>query len=92
MGMASGKVAQYLRCGKPVVVSDLPGMADLIRRYNCGAVIKEPSELKDALQTVFDDHETMVLNAINCFNTEFSLDRYSGPIIHEFTELLQHVS
>jgi len=46
-GLSPLKVYETLSCGVPIIVTDFPGQADLVRKYNCGLVI--PSEDSKAL-------------------------------------------
>jgi glycosyltransferase involved in cell wall biosynthesis len=40
-GLAPLKLFESMACGVPVVVTDFPGMADIVRRENCGVVIPQ---------------------------------------------------
>lgn len=46
-GLSPLKLFEALACGVPVVVSDLPGQADFVRRHQCGVVV--PPDDSDAL-------------------------------------------
>lgn len=39
MGVMPLKLFEALACGVPVIVSDIPGMAGLVRQYQCGVVV-----------------------------------------------------
>ena len=38
-GLFPLKLFETIACGAPVIVTDFPGQADLVRRYSCGLVI-----------------------------------------------------
>lgn len=56
-GLAPLKLFESLACGVPVVVSDQPGMADLVRGAGCGLVVAErdPAALACALAELAAD-------------------------------------
>lgn len=51
LGVMPLKVFESLACGVPVIVSDLPGMADLVNHYQCGIVVP-PSDAPALAQAV----------------------------------------
>lgn len=58
-GLFPLKVLEALACGVPVVVTDFPGMADLVRRGGCGVVVPEgdPGSLAEAVARLFASAE-----------------------------------
>lgn len=44
-GLSPLKMYETLACGVPIIVSDFPGQADLIRNGNCGLVIPPENEV-----------------------------------------------
>lgn len=56
-GLAPLKLFESLACGVPVVVSDAPDMAALVRRAGCGLVVPEadPRALAEAVATLAAD-------------------------------------
>lgn len=57
MGVMPLKVFETLACGVPVVASDLPGMADLIRQGDCGIVVPadDPAALATAARYLYEN-------------------------------------
>ncbi len=55
-GVMPLKVFETLACGVPVVVSDLPGMAELVRQGNCGLVVPpdDPAALANAVRYLYE--------------------------------------
>lgn len=81
---ASGKLPQYLKHSKPILVSDLPSLSKLVEQYQCGLVIKEPSdphEMKSALAQIIINYETYSSNAKACFEAEFDFGKKMEPIL-----------
>ncbi|GIW61025.1 MAG: glycosyl transferase [Patescibacteria group bacterium] len=58
-GVMPLKVFETLACGVPVIVSDLPGMSDLVRRGNCGLVVppNNPVALANAVRYLYEHPE-----------------------------------
>ncbi|BAF59287.1 MAG: glycosyltransferase family 4 protein [Pelotomaculum sp.] len=56
-GSSAIKVFSYLACGLPVVIPDIPDLADVVRRAGCG-LVAAPDRLEDlaaALKAVLDN-------------------------------------
>lgn len=58
-GVMPLKVFETLACGVPVVVSDLPGMADLVRQHHCGIVVPpgDSKQLANAVRYLLEHPE-----------------------------------
>ncbi|WP_017721975.1 hypothetical protein [Kamptonema formosum] len=85
ISMASGKLPQYLKHGKPVLVSNLPSLSKLVDRYQCGLAIKDPSdrqEIQAALDRILSDYETYSNNAKACFAAEFDFSKKMEPVLY----------
>lgn len=56
-GLSPLKVYETLACGVPAIVTDFAGQADLIKKYNCGAVIspENPKELADTIKYLYNN-------------------------------------
>lgn len=56
-GLLPLKLFESMACGVPVVVTDFPGQADLIRAYNCGVVIPsgDPDALAEAVSFIYSN-------------------------------------
>ncbi|MBC7232374.1 MAG: glycosyltransferase [Chloroflexi bacterium] len=88
MGLSSGKIAEYLRWGVPVVVSDLQYTADVIRQYHCGIVIDKLEALEGAIRQILSNYERYADGAVRCFNEVWSLDNYRSVIVQAFMEVM----
>lgn len=55
-GLFPLKLFESLACGRPVVVTDFPGQADLIREHRCGIVVpaESPQRLAEAVDWLHD--------------------------------------
>jgi len=81
MGKSSGKIARYLQSGLPVVVTALPGLSRLVKKYRCGASVDSIQEVWPAICSFLEDLPTYSQNAIACFEAEFAFDKYFAPIL-----------
>ena len=84
IAMASGKLAQYLKHGKPVLVSNFPSLFQLIEKYQIGIVINNPSdvqEIKVAIDKILSSYDNYSKNAKCCFEAEFDFAKKMGPIL-----------
>lgn len=90
ISMASGKLPQYLKHGKPVLVTNLPSLTKLVEEYKCGIVIKDPSscqEIKSAIEQIISDYDTYSNNAKACFEAEFDFGKKMAPILSFMDQL-----
>jgi glycosyltransferase involved in cell wall biosynthesis len=88
---ASGKIAEYLKYGKPVLLNDLPGLLELVEKYKFGVVIKDPSNSKEielAIEQILNSYEWYSNNAKVCFDAEFDFTKNVLPILSEMNSLV----
>jgi len=88
---ASGKLAQYLKHGKPVLLSNLPSLNQLVEKYPFGIVIKNPSdaeEIKLAIAQIINYYDEYSKSARLCFEAEFNFEKHIEPIL-SFMDSLQ---
>jgi len=91
MGLSSGKIAHYLRCGLPVVATGLPSLRKFIEKYQCGVCIDRVEEVSSAITTVIKNYKEFSKGAIDCFVNEFQLNRHLVIILERFDQLLDHM-
>jgi len=84
IGMASGKLAYYLKHGKPVLISNLPSLVRLNEKYHFGEVIADPAnpeEIQLALHKIISSYNIYSQNAKNCFQAEFDFEKNMLAIV-----------
>jgi glycosyltransferase involved in cell wall biosynthesis len=87
---SSGKLTHCLQHGKPVLVSDVPPLVELVEAYRCGIVVKHPAdsaELALALSTVSERYEEMSRNASRCFAERYDFGRAMEPVTRFMDQL-----
>lgn len=59
-GLSPIKLYEALACGVPVIVTDFPGQADLVRSFRCGLVIPpgDPEAIAHAVGRLYHEEET----------------------------------
>jgi len=85
-GLSPIKLYEYLACGKPVVVSDIPGLKECVVTGNCGVVIEpdNPDELRRAIcNLLFDDEmrKKMGNNARKLAEDNYSWERIARRVM-----------
>ena len=81
---ACGKLAQSLKHGKPVLMSNLPSLRQLVEKYQFGILINNPSdsqEIKVAIDKILSSYDTYSNNAKLCFESEFNFEKRMEPIV-----------
>ena len=69
---ASGKIADYLSCGLPVLCSHFDGIDILIDKYKCGLIFKSYIEIPSCIEKILSNYDYYRKNALNCFEQEYN--------------------
>jgi glycosyltransferase involved in cell wall biosynthesis len=80
----SGKLTHYLKHGKPLLVSALPSLAEIVERHGCGLAIRNPAdgeEIGAALEQIASRYEEFSRNATRCFTERFEFGKGVEPVI-----------
>lgn len=83
IGKASGKLCYYMMYGIPVIVNRLPGLADIVEKYNCGAVIdnvESTDEWKTAINRIKSDYDMYKARVNECYEQEFDFLKKVKPL------------
>jgi hypothetical protein len=86
---ASGKLALYLKYGKPVLMNDLESFRNLNDKYKLGIIIKDVSnhiEIESAIEEIMKNYEYFSENALTCFKKEFDFTVNVSPFL-DFLEI-----
>jgi glycosyltransferase involved in cell wall biosynthesis len=79
---ASGKLSNYLQYGKPVIVSALPSLVNLVEQYQFGIAVKDPSdptEVIAAIKKILENYSYYCRNARYCFEMEYDFNEKIKP-------------
>ncbi|UZQ55229.1 hypothetical protein OOK60_03900 [Trichothermofontia sichuanensis B231] len=87
---ASGKLAEYLKYGKPVIVNDIPSLSKIVCQYGIGQIVKDPSsevEFETAIATILADYDNYSKRALYCYQCEFDVSKNLQIFIHKLNSL-----
>jgi len=73
IGLASGKVAYYLRAGLPVIVNDATSLGAFVRDGACGAVVETAGEIPAAIESIASRYDELSRNACAVFDVQLDL-------------------
>ena len=86
---ASGKLAFYLKYGKPVLMNDLESFRKLNDAYQIGVIIQDISnhnEVELALKKIIDNYDFFSKNSLTCFQKEFDFYTNITPFLQFLDE------
>jgi glycosyltransferase involved in cell wall biosynthesis len=84
---SSGKIAQYLKCGLPILVNDFKRTVEIIDAYKCGVCIPTIDALPDALRVIEQNYAQYRENAFELFSLKYDFDNYFDEIMASIAEL-----
>jgi glycosyltransferase involved in cell wall biosynthesis len=84
---ASGKLAQYLRCGLPVVCLDLPGVGDVVRKFDCGICVQSIDEMGEAIRLILHDYDRYSINALKCYMDNYEFGAHFEKVLRVISSL-----
>lgn len=93
-GLMPLKLFELMACGVPVIVTDFPGMADVVRKAACGIVVSPdaPAQLADAVRACVDQRvevAAMGLRGQQVAEAEHSWDARAGQTYDLMREMTQ---
>ena len=87
LGLASGKIATYLRYGVPIVINQVGQYAHLANKYKFGVVINNPNELSEAL-LVMEGKSSMSFNAKQFYRQNLDFNLFKDRFLHLIQNLI----
>ena len=66
-----------------MIVSDLPGLADIVRHYEIGTVVKSTEQIPAAIDQIFDNYRLFSENAIKVFDEDLNMDVFLHKVYKE---------
>lgn len=80
MGCAAGKIGNYLKCGVPVIATNVVSLS-YIEDYKCGILINNFDEITKAIQTIREQYDLFSQNAHRCYKELWEPDKYLQNIL-----------
>ena len=87
LSKASGKIADYLSCGLPILCSNFAGAEEMINNYKCGEVFYNYEELPACIERITQRYQYYKSNALKCFDQEYKFSKYFLPVVHSMESL-----
>ena len=78
---SSGKLAQYLKCGVPVIALKLPGYEEMFTQYKCGLVFESFDQIEQCIDTIMSEYQSFSEEAFRCFSEEFDFNKFFSPLL-----------
>lgn len=75
MGLAAGKIGNYLKCGLPVIATKLPSL-NYIEEYQCGILINTLDEFPNAVSKINTTYDRYSMNAHRCYKELWEPTQY----------------
>lgn len=87
MGLAAGKIGNYLKCGIPVIATKLPSL-QYLEDYRCGLLVNDESEILPAIRSIDTNYLTYRRNAVKCYEELWHPEPYVSKIEHCINSLI----
>lgn len=87
VGLSSGKVAHFLRWGKPVILNRLPLFIEIFEKYGCGVLVDHAEEIPAAIERIEQDYDRYAQGARFAYSELFDMDKYAREIAEEIAKL-----
>ena len=78
---ASGQLAEFLRCGKPVIALGRSSLATMVEAERIGKAINGFESLAEAIPAIAGDYQGYASRARDAFDTTYNLERYMPGMI-----------
>jgi len=86
---ASGKLAQYVRCGLPVVCVGLDSVKETVHGYECGIVVEDLQHIEGAITTIFSQYDLYRANAVKCYLEVFEFGLHFRNVVLRIQDLVK---
>ncbi|MCX5751410.1 MAG: hypothetical protein NT099_07065 [Candidatus Saganbacteria bacterium] len=87
-GLAAGKIFDFLRCGIPVVVNDLPGMKGFLQDTGAGEVVADLGDIESVLPRIISEREKYAKAAFKLFE-QYENSKSSAVVIDRIESALK---
>jgi hypothetical protein len=86
MGLAAGKIGNFLKCGIPVIAQTFPSL-NYLSKYKCGIQIDSLEMLNKAILEIDKNYIEYSNNAIKCYNDIWKIEPYCEIIMENLVSL-----
>ncbi len=86
MGLAAGKIGNYLKCGLPVIATKTLSF-QYITDYKCGILVENEPEIAGAIAAILNAYDEFSTNARRCYQELWEPSKYLGTIGSELSAI-----
>lgn len=79
MGLAAGKIGNYLKCGIPVVATKVDSLSYL-EEYHCGVLVENVGGIQKAMAVIMSDYDRYREGAYRCYTELWHPKKYCDAI------------
>ncbi len=79
-GFSSGKIANYLRFGLPVVANNYPSFLQAVEHSGVGVCINQPNEISFALVQILNNYQEFSQNAFKEYDQRYRFENYEASL------------
>ena len=87
IAFASGKLAQYLKVGLPIITVDFPDLRAVCEKYRCGLTVADVQEIPEAVRIIMANYGEYSENAVRCFQEAYHFERHFESVLHRLNQL-----
>lgn len=84
MGLAAGKIGNYLKCGIPIIATKLQSLS-YIEDYQCGILINKEVDIAQAIRIILSNYFQFSQNAYRCYDELWYPERYLHKIMESLS-------
>jgi hypothetical protein len=82
LGLAAGKIGNYLKCGIPVIVPAYESFK-FITEFCCGKQISDLNDLNSAIKEIDNNYQLYSQNALMCYELLWNTEKFCENLIAE---------
>lgn len=82
MGLAAGKIGNYLKCGVPVIATKVHSLSYL-EEYHCGVLVEDPKDINTAIDKILSQYDEYVAGAYRCYEELWRPEKYLDTIFEK---------
>lgn len=79
MGLAAGKIGNYLKCGVPVIATKVHSLSYL-EEYHCGVLVDDILDIHAAIEKILSQYDDYVAGAYRCYEELWRPEKYLDAI------------
>lgn len=85
---SSVKVANYLRCGVPIIAFESESFRELLNTHRCGEMIKSIDEIGQKTSMILQDYDRYREQAFSAFKLSYDFDENFKEFIKEYERVI----